>query len=957
MPKINHTPMTFKKILANIKNIVIDEHIDDTENYEYLPEDNGGDVQFTKVPVKSLNSGNLNNSESKTKKYNLKTKNIKTRTQEHDFTESFEAIRKEKKERSKRHAEADAVRPVNAERESTSASCQSANEHEEKRKLNLIGAAKRLTALLFATLCGSVMMPFGMNPLGIALICAADKYIFYIYSGLLFSIIFLDINAGNPVLFFGLYTTVAGVKIYLKYIKDKAKTQMLSASMSYKALNKKDRFKLLRLVHFNDAGSVITAVLVCAVASSVTGFITLALNIDSLIYTDIIVILLFCLTAMLFTYLYCGLFEVGADDKILERAGFCAVIFTVIYFIAPYYILTLSIGFVLSLILTLTAANSTNKIKKDAEAADPERPQPGALSSDEEIINRFSVSLINKDGVLSDMTRGALTGLLCGIALGDTAGAVMLGLCGLISGLFFAQSKALAIISGFVSSASYAVYLTGMDSLTRYIPNIIAGFALYLPASAFYSNIIGRYAEKRITGAGLTAPVLDRGLLVTELPAGKLSTMAEAFHSLSIIFSEFAERVKLPAPGEVKMMAEASFDKACAGCESNNTCRLAGIDKSNAARKCADYIKQHKRLDNTGIPRVYLEECANIGEIKSRINELYCGRVEKNAASNNTGIFAQNFESISKLLQNNIKAGKADIAFKRDISAGIYNNLEDMGIECDNVIAIGERKKIIYIFGIKMVNYAGTIQDITDMFERLCGTCFGDPEYILRGEYIIMKSQSRNKFRIYSYPVQAAKPAGEFVNGDSVSVFDGCDGFCYGLISDGMGSGRNAALSSRLTALVMEKLLSAGNQKDLTLEMLNSLLLAKNDECFASVDLFEADLINGTASFIKAGAAPSFIIRNGKLFKIQSSTVPAGIISGMNSEQTKFGLEDGDYILMLSDGIISTFEEGAWLFEMLESGNNLSDPENLLNSILNEASLKNHRKDDMSILFMRVARV
>jgi stage II sporulation protein E len=564
------------------------------------------------------------------------------------------------------------------------------------------------------------------------------------------------------------------------------------------------------------------------------------------------------------------------------------------------------------------------------------------------------------------MTRGALTGLLCGIALGDSAGAVMLGLCGLIAGLFFAQSRVLAVISGFVSSVSYAVYLTGADAFMRYIPNIIIGFALYLPASAAYAKIVRKRAEKSASGVRGAVPALNRGLLVAELPAGKLSTMSEAFHSLSIIFSEFAERIKLPAPGEIRMMAEASFDKACADCERRDTCRLAGIDKSNAAKKCADYIKYHKRLEEAGIPQVYLEECVKITEIRARINQLYCGRIEENAASNKTDIFAANFENISKLLQNNIKAGKEDVAFKKDISAEIYTNLEEMGIDCDNVVAIGERKKIIYIFGVKMVNYSGTIQEITDMLERVCGTGFGDPEYILRDDYIIMKSQSRNKFRIYS--MQASKSAGELkalelygssgknsINGDSISVFDGCDGFCYGLISDGMGSGRNAALSSRLTALVMEKLLGAGNQKDLTLEMLNSLLLAKNDECFASVDLFEADLITGTASFIKAGAAPSFIVRSGRLFKIQSSTVPAGIISGINSEQTKFELENGDYILMLSDGILSTFEEGAWLFEMLESERNFSDPESLLHNILNEASRKNQRKDDMSVLFMRVA--
>ena len=66
-------------------------------------------------------------------------------------------------------------------------------------------------------------------------------------------------------------------------------------------------------------------------------------------------------------------------------------------------------------------------------------------------------------------------------------------------------------------------------------------------------------------------------------------------------------------------------------------------------------------------------------------------------------------------------------------------------------------------------------------------------------------------------------------------------------------------------------------------------------------------------------------------------------------------LEEGDYVLMLSDGIISTFEEGTWLIEMLSSEKNLREPKMLLNNILKQARDKNIRKDDMSVLFMKVA--
>ena len=949
-----------------------------------------------------------------------------------NFAEIFDSVKQEKShnlniDATDTKTKIPSVSKISASNDSNEEDFESDEIEEDEKnpdkidRINITGAIKRILILVFSVICGIITMPFGMNPLGIAVICAADKYIFYIYSGLVVSLAFYR---ENLVVFFILYTIVAGVKFYVKYNREKSKAEMLSKSVSYNNLSKKERIRLLNLIHFNDAGSIIISILICAISCSAVGFIKIALKAGSIIYTDIAVIMLFMLMSMLFTYLYSGLFDIGKDNKTLEKAGMCSVIFTVIYFLAPYYLYTLSIGYLTSFVLTFIAANSgiTKKrdkknLKKNVNKEAIEKEEEN-INPDEEVINRFAVNIMNQDGVLSDMTRGALIGLLCGVALGDTAGAVTLGICGLVSGLFFSQSAVLAIIAGLVSAISYSVYVAGIEAIQRYIPNMLAGLTFYLPAAMFYSSFMrkinaGKYDKK-------STPLLDKGLLIAELPIKKLNNLSDAFQGLSGIFYEISERFKTPNSNEIKAIVSACIEKTCEKCENYNSCELTEKHNINMLqKKCADYLSKNGRLNSNGITRIFTEQCVKISDMQNKINAVYCRKTEENIENNKTKIFADNYESIAKLLQNNIKSGKEDIEFKKEMSEKIFINLENMGIECENVIVMGERKKTVYIFGIKMSNYSGTISDITEMLERICGTWFDFPEYILKENYIIMKNQSRNKYKIYS--VQMSKSAGEIefdsenknknneksentdslivvdavsgfiepesepdfdsgdsadikieieenteiineeftktndsVNGDSVSIFNGKDGYQYGLISDGMGSGKNAALSSRLAVLMTEKLLSAGNQKDLTVEMLNSLLISKSDECFASVDLFEADLITGKATFIKAGAAPSFVVRNGKLFKIQSSTVPTGIIENINSEQTKFDMEDGDYILMLSDGIISTFEEGSWLIEMLGSEKNLKDPKNMLNNILREASKKNHRKDDMSLLFMKI---
>ncbi len=154
--------------------------------------------------------------------------------------------------------------------------------------------------------------------------------------------------------------------------------------------------------------------------------------------------------------------------------------------------------------------------------------------------------------------------------------------------------------------------------------------------------------------------------------------------------------------------------------------------------------------------------------------------------------------------------------------------------------------------------------------------------------------------------------------GDVITSFE-ADGRYYMLISDGMGSGREAALTSSVAAMFLERMLSAGASMETSLKMLNKLIRAGERECSATIDLAEIDLNTGEAKFVKSGAAPSFVIRDGSIYRLQSKTVPIGIIRALDAEMIKFDVEDGDIIVMLSDGVARSFEECPWLLDMLSN--------------------------------------
>ncbi len=156
------------------------------------------------------------------------------------------------------------------------------------------------------------------------------------------------------------------------------------------------------------------------------------------------------------------------------------------------------------------------------------------------------------------------------------------------------------------------------------------------------------------------------------------------------------------------------------------------------------------------------------------------------------------------------------------------------------------------------------------------------------------------------------------VCGDAIVSFE-AGGRYYMLISDGMGSGREAALTSGVCAAILQRLIESGAGLETSLKMLNNILRAGERECSATVDIAEIDLMTGEAKFIKSGAAPSFVLRGGSIFRLQSKTVPIGILRALDAEMIKFEVLPGDRVVMVSDGAARSYEEVPWLLDMMTS--------------------------------------
>ena len=109
----------------------------------------------------------------------------------------------------------------------------------------------------------------------------------------------------------------------------------------------------------------------------------------------------------------------------------------------------------------------------------------------------------------------------------------------------------------------------------------------------------------------------------------------------------------------------------------------------------------------------------------------------------------------------------------------------------------------------------------------------------------------------------------------------------------------------RQAFLVDEQFVTSGFSRETAARMVNSaLVLQRKDGMFSSVDVCSLDLYSGICEFVKAGAATTFIRRSNWVETITSTSMAAGLVQQLDFEKTSKKLYDGDYLVMVTDGVL-----------------------------------------------------
>lgn len=307
--------------------------------------------------------------------------------------------------------------------------------------------------------------------------------------------------------------------------------------------------------------------------------------------------------------------------------------------------------------------------------------------------------------------------------------------------------------------------------------------------------------------------------------------------------------------------------------------------------------------------------------------------------------FSEKKQEILKLLeQKEIEIKNIEIKQKSsgryivDVYTDICNNLD--GTECDI-------KKICKILS-KVLDQKMVMQ------KQECGLRLNKDS--CKFTYI-----SDDLFNIQIGTAKSTK-AGSPVSGDSSLQIKLDDGKYLLALSDGMGSGPEAMKSSKIAVKMLERLLTAGFEKDVSLKLINSTLSANTEEdMYATLDIQILDLFNGNMEFIKNSACPTYVKRGRDVQLLKAMTLPTGILRDVDLVVYDYDLQDGDILVMCTDGVIDSNKEylnkHLWLKYLLEDIE-VNDAQKIADIIIGEAIDNDfgNQKDDMTVMVAKISK-
>ena len=314
--------------------------------------------------------------------------------------------------------------------------------------------------------------------------------------------------------------------------------------------------------------------------------------------------------------------------------------------------------------------------------------------------------------------------------------------------------------------------------------------------------------------------------------------------------------------------------------------------------------------------------------------------------------FADMMQHTAKELENSIFT---DERLEKKIASALKK--KDIRVLYTHFFMNGEGKYEIHVTARSMKKQKVSVKEVVRAVSEAAGRRFvlpGDSAQMLGPRYMTVVCREGPAFYTMQGTARIGKGCSN-ISGDNFSMMDMPGGRKGVVLSDGMGSGEEACRESTLVIELLEELLAAGFPEETAIQMINTTLVMGREEIhYSTVDMTVFDLYTGECEIIKAGASATFIKKKDSVEHLSSTSLPIGVMNHIEIDSVKRKLEDGDFVIMVTDGVLDALPVGEQdiLLETIIQGSAISNPKEMAHHILEQVLAWTGKEpaDDMTVL-------
>lgn len=492
---------------------------------------------------------------------------------------------------------------------------------------------------------------------------------------------------------------------------------------------------------------------------------------------------------------------------------------------------------------------------------------------------------------------GCYGGVICGVL---TAAGVLVS-CpeyGLQAAFFGAAGLA----AGFAHKYS-RITLTAIFSGVNFLGQLAAGMndvSFCIQADAVLGGIIFLSLPERFIMAGgkyCTGALRDNSEFAGKEMEFAAKSLTDIRENIMEIMSAIAVRSK-----PYSMCDEVST-RVCGKCRNKLNCWEKNFERTNSAFKKLE----SRKINDINIPTAGFE-CIKKNDIseefeKCRREEALSKTLSARLNENRSFLFSQ-MEASENIVSS--LSLKMNINISKSMTETLCRTLDKYDVKFNSAIVYyNSGDHLIAEIYIREKN-AVELDELCEILSRELSVKleYSQP-FSCSGETRIRFNQQTKYKLTYSEFQSGAEDNSP--SGDRCGYFTDGLGYAYIFISDGMGSGSQAALDSEITSRLFKRLIRSGMSCECAVKMINSVMLAKSDEeSFATLDIAKIDLETGGLVLCKSGAAATLIKYDDAVMMFSLSSNPVGIIPDPQTCTKECNFDEGNVLIMMSDGVPET---------------------------------------------------